>query len=95
VTYDEIKIVTRGQSDPEYATLIMQMCGIAEKWSRIDEPPYWISSQAELRRQLELTVKVIKDRVVSNLRFHAGARGAKERILRFLARRDDESLGDA
>jgi hypothetical protein len=54
-----------GQSDGEYATVILEICGIKEEWSQ-PEPGKWVSSVRETREVLEQLVRLIKTRTVKN-----------------------------
>jgi hypothetical protein len=58
-----------GQSDGEYATVILEICGIKEEWSQ-PEPGKWVSSVRETREVLEQLVRLIKTRTVKNVRDH-------------------------
>jgi hypothetical protein len=72
-----------GQSDGEYATVILEICGIKEEWSQ-PEPGKWVSSVREMREALEQLVRLIKTRTVKNVKEHEWAERAIGTVDAFL-----------
>lgn len=72
-----------GQSNPEYVTVILRICGIEEKWTT-DNNGNWESSIKEIRSELEDLVKLIKERVVENIKAHEGMKESVDFINRWL-----------
>jgi hypothetical protein len=83
---DDTYVMGRGQSDPEYATVILRLCGVAEEWTQVGGE--WVSSVASLRGALEMLVRTVKERTVQNVLAHERMKGAKERTERFLKSRE-------
>jgi hypothetical protein len=65
----------KGQTDPEYVTVIFNTLGIEEVWSEV-ELGKWISSQKAKRDSLESLVRLIKSRQVENVLWHQSAEEA-------------------
>lgn len=90
MTLDEMRLVNgdiaHGQSDPEYATVILKLCGIKEEWKQEGTPPrqVWVSSVAQLRKNLQELVRLIKVRTAKNVQDHAEARRAIGMVQRFI-----------
>ena len=76
--------ICNGQSNPEYCTAILEMCGIQETWSQVGTPPRWVSSVASTRRRIERLVALIKERTAENVLFHQEAEKAIGRVRHFL-----------
>lgn len=79
--FDEAR--AKGQSDPEYVTVIFDMLGIEEVWSEA-EPGKWVSSHKEQRDALEGLVRLIKSRQVENVLWHQKAEEAVDYIQNWL-----------
>lgn len=84
---DSVASLGKGQSTPEYATVLLRMCGIQETWSR-DAAGQWVSSAAAIRANVEAMVDEIIRRVVYNVQQHRLMEEGEERVRRFLAARD-------
>src|SRR5438132_3417292 len=80
------KLLGRGESDPEYATVLLRICGIKEEW-RQTEPGKWGSSVPETRHEVESLVAEIKRRVVENMKFRQRWKGSVAAVRRFLGLR--------
>jgi len=61
--------MANGNSDPEWGTVILAICGIKEVWSEV-ESGKWVSDKAEIRGRIELAVAEIKRRTVENVKAH-------------------------
>jgi hypothetical protein len=79
---DDTYVMGRGQSDPEYATVILRLCGVKEEWTQVDGE--WVSSVATTRGALEMLVRTVKERTVKNVLAHERMKGSRERVERFL-----------
>lgn len=73
----------KGQTNAEYVTVILRICGIEEKWE-IDGERNWESSVKGIRSELEDLVKLIKGRVVENIKEHEKMKEAVDFINRWL-----------
>lgn len=69
----------KGQTDPEYVTVIFNTLGIEEVWSEV-EPGKWVSSQKDKRDSLEGLMRLIKSRQVENVLWHQKAEEAVDYI---------------
>lgn len=56
-----------GNTNPEWATVIFEVFGIKEKWTRIEKFPFWKSSHEKKRKELEKIVGEIKQRTANNI----------------------------
>lgn len=86
---DDTYVMARGQSDPEYATVILRLCGVKEEWTQGPDGE-WVSSVASLRGALEMLVRTVKDRTVQNVLARERMKGSKERTERFLNQYGEE-----
>jgi hypothetical protein len=77
--------IANGQTDAEYATALLRICGVREDWF-YDGPGVWTSTVADVRQQVEAVVALIKRRTVENVDAHLRAAGAGV-VDRFLAGR--------
>lgn len=75
-----------GQSNPEYATVILQICGLEEIWIQVGTPPHqeWVCSDPERREAIEKLFQLAKDRTVANVRFRDKAARAIGIVQNFL-----------
>jgi hypothetical protein len=79
-----------GQSDGEYATVILRICGVKEEWSQ-PEPGKWVSSVREMREALEQLVRLIKRRTVKNVNDHERAERAIGTVDTFLRQQSERA----
>jgi uncharacterized protein YPO0396 len=78
--------IASGQTDAEYATVLLRICGVEERWAS-DGPAVWTSSVADVRRQVEYVVSLIKRRTVANVDAHLRVADAPGFAQQFLAGR--------
>lgn len=73
-----------GQSNGEYATVILRICGIEENWTWDEEKKRWGTDRFEMRTELEKLMQLAKLRVIKNVKEHMHAEQAVENFGRIL-----------
>ena len=73
----------RGQTNAEYATVLLRICGVKEEWTQ-PELGVWVSSIPEIRKDLEAVIQEIKRRTVENVEWHLRGENAVKSFRRFI-----------